>query len=279
MKLTNTELQECKRLRSKLTNIELYNHINAQRGPKNKLDLCITSFRTYLYKKGVKKCEMLRWTPSEKQFLLDHYTSIGNIEIAKRLSKPNRPFKNKQVQKQMQLLGIKRSKEMVNSIINRKKLKGEYSQHNFKKWETVKAPEGEKRIWKTNGKSVRVVIKINGTFISYAHHRYIELHGSIPDGHKVYFKDNNPLNIEDENLIVLSAGSLKRNEKLTYAKNSRQYHLEQTPPKSIAAVEQKLTSPLERISIRIDDKTIVYVKPGTNIEQFKKDYQNRRIGI
>lgn len=97
-----------------------------------------TSFRTELYRLGFYKVEMRRWSRREKQFLLENYKKIGNKQIAKLLSTPGRKFTDKQVQKKIRLLELKRTKEDLQFIIDNHKKSGVYSEGNYKKWRNIK---------------------------------------------------------------------------------------------------------------------------------------------
>ncbi len=276
-KLTRKELKECKKLRVSLTNKELYHHIMANRS-RNKNAMSYTSFRTKLYKLGLKKCEILRWTETETQYLLDNYKTIGNIEIAKNLSTKERKFTKKNVEKKMKLLKIKRTRKEINYIIQKHKVKGTYSKANYKRWEQNKAKENERRVWRYNGNLARVVIKVNGKWTPYGRYRYIQLHGLPPEGHKVYFKDGNPLNVEDDNLITMPAKGLSRELRAKYRYHSDKYFRKKKDRESLSITEPKkqvTTVAKQRIAVKIDRKTTIYVTPGTNIEAYKAKYLNR----
>src|SRR5690606_22114783 len=105
------------------------------------------------------------------------------------------------------------------------KKKGSYSEASYQKWKETKCKEGEKRIWSLN-KVPKVMIKINGNFTSYPVYRYEQLHGPIPSGFKVYHKDCNPLNVEDDNLTIRKR-TLNKAERALYKRNIQNYKLSQ----------------------------------------------------
>jgi hypothetical protein len=272
-RLTRLETNWLKLNFKNYTTQQQFEYIMANR-PKDKR-ACYTTFRTALYNKSIKKCKILRWSDQETQFLVDNYQSMGNIEIAQKLSTKKRPFTKKNVEKKIVLLNLKRTPEQRKFIIDQHKKTGKYSKASYKKWETMgSAADGEKRTWLING-APKVVIKVNGVFVHYARHRFIQLHGSVLPGHKVYHKDGNPLNIEDDNLIQAPAGTCRMKDykkHIQKLKDDRKLKVEKRV--FVKQVQPPKHTP-KGIAVRLDRKTVVFVKPGTNIETFKKQYENR----
>lgn len=252
-----------------LTSKEIFNHLVVNFA----FDRCYTNFRTKCYANGLYKCKMRRWTADEKKFLRDNYQTMGNIKIAENLSKKGRIFNKKQIEKQMKLLKLKRSPENLTFILNQNKNTGVYSKANYKRWEEKKHKDGDLVTWNLNNVP-RVMIKIDGSFLPYARYRYTQIHGPIENGFKVFFKDCNPLNIEDENLY-LSNRSLTRENREAYKKNIAKYLLQQNlRSKEIPAiVEKEKAKPKEAlITVVINDKVRLRVKPGTDVEKLKSRY-------
>lgn len=266
-KLTPSEKQWLKSNYRNYTTRQLYEYIMANRTEQTGY----TTFRTALYRLNLKKCAILRWTARETAYLLTNYATCGNIEIAQKLRTKKRPFTKKNVEKKMKLMKLKRTPPMLECIRNKHKANGVYRDGNLKMWSSRKAQDGDRRQWVING-IPRVVIKINGKFIHYARYRYIELHGSVPAGHKVYHKDGNTLNVSDDNLIALPAGCMKRSiYKAPKAKNLKEIHHSRILQEE--APEPMTPTPMHQpkgIALRIDRNTVVYVPAGTNVEEFKR---------
>ncbi len=275
-KFTNNEKKEIRRLFWQLTTRQLWTHINAQR--QNDRQFGYTTFRTLLYKMGLKKCAILRWTDEETEFLLANYKTMGNIEIAEKLSTKHRPFHKKNVEKKMKLLGIKRTRGEINAIITKHKERGVYSRANYERWRGRKIKEGQTKVQVSNGRP-RVMIKVNGKLVPYARHRYLQLHGSIPKGYKVYFKDMNPLNISDDNIIAEPAHGYTKEQREMFNKHVRNYFASQKFKEDLKTEPAQVSKPKKRTSsipIRIDDRTVIYVKPGVNINKFIEKYKKSR---
>lgn len=269
-KLTRKEVKEIKWLRQKLTTKELLAHINANRQASERMQL--TAFRKLLYEKNIKKCRVLRWTEEETAFLLANYKTAGNKEIAEKLSKPGRIFTKKNIEKKMILLNIHRSKDELQAIRQKHKESGVYARANSKRWKDMKLQEGDMKIQIHNGTPVWM-IKISGKLRHYARYRYIQLHGDIPKGYKVYFKDLNPMNINDDNLIIRKATGLTQAERQVYAKNVKRYFEKKeryTRTDGTTPAENKPAKKTKSIPVRINDKTVIYIKPGTDIEALKR---------
>lgn len=275
-KFTSAEKKEINRLFWQLTTKQLWAHINAQRSGNNQLGY--TTFRTMLYKMGLKKCSILRWAQQETQFLLDNYKTMGNIEIAERLTTKRRPFHKKNVEKKMKLLGIKRTREEITGIIAKYKERGVYSRANYKRWDGIRIEEGQTKVQIRNGKPI-VMVKANGVLTPYARHRYLQLHGSIPNGYKVYFKDLNPLNIADANLIAEPAHGYTIEQKAIYNKHVYNYFSSLKFKQNLKAKKEQINKAKKRLAsipVRVDSRTTIYVKPGTNISAFIEKYKQSR---
>lgn len=273
MKFTTSQKAEIEKQFRRLTTRELYDHLTVNFN----LNTGYTSFRMALYAGGEKKCKMIRWTNDETQFLRDHYSILGNIEIAKRLSSKDRTFTKKNIQKKMMLLDLKRTADELEGIKNNHKEKGVYAAANSRKWNSRKAPENERRVWICNGVP-KVMIKIKGRFIQYARFRYIQLHGAVPEGYRVYNKDCNPLNVDDENLIILNR-TLNREEKQLYRHHIQKYNFSLTLKELPVIKNEGPIIPEEPnqnlVSVKIG-RMIVKVKPGTDIELLIKRFENRQ---
>lgn len=275
-KFTNDQLREITVLRKKLTNQELYKHLCENFN----LEIGFTSFREQLYKLGFKKCRILRWTKEETQFLINNYHTKGNKEISELLTKNNRIITIKNVQKKMQLLGIKRTSDECKLIVQNHKKNGVYKES------TARVVAAGKRYFPNGfikpvvkGNSVVMKIKIDGKFKCYNRYRYEQLYGKIPNGYKVYPKDYNFRNIEDDNLVLKKATGNTNAERKLYQKHYDEYFKEgsQNNPKIIPIEKKTIPEELKinLISVKIG-KTIIKVKPGTNIAALKARYETRK---
>lgn len=272
-----TSLQE-KEIRLKwktLSNDQLYNHLVENFGYQGSK----TTMRTYMYDNNMKKTNMMRWTDKETQFLLDNYKTKGNTEIAKKLSKKNRVVTKKNVEKKLRLLKISRTPEEIKAIINNNVKSGIYSKANFKKWEGIKIQEGKTVIQISNGRPI-VMIKINETLTPYARHRWIELNGIPEPGMRVHFKDCNPLNVEDDNLELRKGCSYSGLEIAKYNRFCREYIIKnKIQEEPVVSSEPKKQKDVYQglITVRINSKTVIQVKPGTNIEALRQRYSMESI--
>lgn len=278
MEFTTDQMNEIKKRYRTLTSKALYEHLKANFG----LDHKYTSYRTRLYKEGFYKCGMMRWTLAETQYLLDNYKIKGNIEIAKKLSKKGRKVTKKQVEKKMKLMKLQRTADERKKIIDGHKKKGTYHKANLDRWEKKKAKEGDLHVQLAHGVP-RVMIKIDGLFTPYARYRYRELHGEIPQGMKVYFKDMNPLNINDDNLILKKGSGLNKVERELFRKSINEYMKSQNkdtvnvPARAPVLPIPPSPSTTNKIAVKVNDKTTIWVRPGTDIDAIKKRYNQLRL--
>ena len=272
MKFTKKQLEFIKLKFRSLTSRELFDHLTIN----YELTHQYTSFRTELYRLGMMKVQMRRWTDEEKQILFDNYKTSGNIEIAEMLSKKGRIFNKKQIEKQIKLSKLKRTPEDLKYIREKHKKAGVYSEGNYRRWEKKKYKEGELKMQVRNNVPT-MMIKVDGLFTPYARYRYIQLYGPVPKGFKVYLKDCNPENVDDSNLCIKN--SLSAEDRQLYRKNHAKYFLAQktkhiVKPAAPKIIQEKVAAvPVQNfITVVISDKVRLQVKPGTDVEKLKKQY-------
>jgi|GEM_PF-6347159 len=271
-RLTKNEKEFLQNNRHKFTTAELLLHINTQRKQVDVLK--ITTFRTLLYKANIKRCKVLRWTAAETSYLLEKYRTVGNIAIAKALSKKARVFTKKNIDKKMILMGISRTQEELRLIVEGHKLCGTYHRANLKRWDGKRVPEGGRKVqFRANGNPY-VAIKVNGLLVRYARHRYEELHGQLATNTKVYHRDMDPMNVADENLVAIHGRGLSSEEKKLYDSNCRKALKEFWNSTDVEVAKPVNVAPIvKKIPVRIDYRTVVYVPLGTNIQQVKQQYR------
>lgn len=190
----------------------------------------LTNTRTRLYELGMKRMELEFWTDEMIRFLRDNYRQIGDTELAEIFSTnwpKNKGWSKKHIDKTRRYLKLKRSKKEIDAIRQQHVVSGVYVKGNEKMWATRGvAKEGEIRYWKARYNKDRPVpfIKIEGQFVHYARYRYEQINGQVPEGFNVVFLDNNPENIEDRNLgIVTNAELAARNAKIASGALSDNY--------------------------------------------------------
>ena len=271
-KLTGKEKQFASSNRHKFTTAELLRHINAQR--KEAQHLKLTTFRTLLYKANIRRCEILRWTAEETKFLQENYATMGNMAIAEHFSTKKRKFTKRNIDKKMILMGIKRSAQELGYILEQHKKSGTYHRANKKKWADKKVQEGGRKIKMLNGKPF-IAIKVNGVLVRYARYRYQQLHGKLPRNIKVYHKDMDPMNVEDDNLVAQTGRGFTEDERRSYDANCARalQYMSKQPPLDRATEEIHVVPVKKKIPVRIDYRTVVYVAPGTNIQELRNNYR------
>lgn len=279
LNLTKEEKSWLRKNYRNFTNKEIFDYINAQRSPECRFER--TTLRMRIYELGLKKCNILRWTESETEFLLQHYKDYGNKWIARKLSTKDRPFTGNNVTKKMGLLGLKRTREQLQTITENHKKRGTYHQANLEKWKTRKIKEGETVTREAQGRVV-VFIKFDGHLTAYARHRYQQLHGALETNEKVYFKDMNPLNVADDNLIMCKGRGLTTAERNTYKAHCDAWRQEQQEADYSYAQQAEKPAPpppavTKRIPVRVDRKTTIYILPGQNAQEAINKYKNRNL--
>lgn len=167
----------------------------------------LTNTRTRLYKLGLKRIELEFWTEEMIQFLRANYKQIGDTELAEIFTTKwpkNKGWHKKHIEKKRRYLKLKRSKAEIKAIHEGHIENGVYVEGSRKAWQTRGVdPDGTIRFWRSNHRLVPH-IKVDGRFVHWARHRYEQLHGPIPPGHNAIFLDNNPMNMDDKNLGLVS---------------------------------------------------------------------------
>lgn len=187
----------------------------------NSLDLTLTITRTKLYELGLKRIDLEYWTDDQVKYLIDHYKSTGDTELAEIFNnkwKKEKGWTKKHIEKKRRYLKLKRSKTEISLIREVWRQKGLFKESNRKMWVTRGvAKDGDIRFWKKpNVERQYPVIKVNGKFVHWGNWRWSQLNGDVPEGMNVVFKDGNPHNMSDDNLILISNAELsKRNSKIS----------------------------------------------------------------
>lgn len=176
-------------------------HINSLREDK----ITLTVFRNKCRELGLLKGPRPDfWLSREEKYLVNNYQKLGNVEICEALNKymnRSRDFTVKQIWKKMKLLGLKRNQKQLIAIKRRHIDAGRYSNMQHVAAASRRYPQGKKVIRKNSDGRKYYWIKWQGRFVQY--HRYVwqQNFGPIPSGHKIFFKDGNPMNCSPGNLF------------------------------------------------------------------------------
>jgi hypothetical protein len=126
----------------------------------------------------------------------------------------------------------------------------------------------------------RKKIRIDNQWKYYSRYVWEDNFGPIPDGHIIIFKDGDSLNCEAWNLECISKQeALNRqnfNKKQAREAKKQLYgHFKNHSGKRVS--KKSLNKPSEKINdgkipVRIDSKTLIFVKEGADIEKIKNKY-------
>lgn len=199
--LTSEEILFVKKNFNKYTNKQFADHFG----------LKLTTTRTLIYKLGLKKMELEYWTDEQVNFLKENYKKIGDVELAEIFNSKwtkNKGWTKKHIEKKRRYLGLKRTEKQKLEIVKTNSRNGKYNTSE-KSWKTRGVTKtGTLKVWKlSTGRSV-VVIRLKDRFTPYAPYFYKNQIGEVPKGMNVCFKDGNPLNIVNENLVLKSDAEL-----------------------------------------------------------------------
>lgn len=162
------------------------------------------------------------WTYNEEQYLITHYATTSNVELAKTLSKKNAD----RVMAKAKRLGLKKSRQFLKESCQQRENSGKFKKglipHNKgKKLSEETKAKLAKTMFKsgnrphntlevgaeTQDKDGYVMVKIAEPSVwQYKHH--VAYGEPVPTGHKVIFLDGNKYNFERGNLQLVSNAEL-----------------------------------------------------------------------
>ena len=190
-----------------MTNKELANH----------LGLKLTKLRMFLYEMGLKRMELQYWTEEQVQFLKENYREKGDKELAEIFNSKWHKKKGwtlKHIEKKRMYLNLKRTPCEIKKIKDGHKTKGAF--RHGKTWKTrgVSTP-GTIKVWRNQFGKPFLVIKTVEGFVHYNRYLWQKHHGPIPEDMIIRTKDDNPLNITIENLVMIdrSENAIRNTEK------------------------------------------------------------------
>lgn len=180
------------------------------------LGLKITMVRMKCYELGLYNLVLEFWTPAQVHYLVKHYQTKGDKELAEMFNKKwmkKKGWSFKHIEKKRKYMSLKRTPEQLKAIHQRNVDQGRFLLCPVKRWlVTGVAKEGEIRMWRSDNGRMTPRIKVKGKFIHWARWAWKSTHGRIPKGKVVVFKDDNPYNISIDNLETITrADNSRRN--------------------------------------------------------------------
>ena len=159
-----------------------------------------TSYRMYVRELGLSKQKHKAWTEEEVQFLLDNYKTMGDMEIGQHLNRSN-----KSICKKRRYLKLKRTKRQASKI--RKKngqRKGFGTGYGIA---TTKHHRAIGERWKIKDCPYWLIKTEYGI---YFEHRWLWIwnFGEIDKCSAVVFKDDNPDNLDLDNLALMNRNEI-----------------------------------------------------------------------
>lgn len=146
-----------------------------------------------------------KWTPEQIIFLYRNYTIYGDTELSEMFNALwNKPYgwTKKHIEKKRKHMGMKRTKEQIQSIVKRNGVQGRYNW--MKAWETRGAAKnGTIKAW-GGEKGYRLFIKLKDGYTPYAHWLYEQIFGAIPENMVVRLKDGNHFNVSVDNMTLIT---------------------------------------------------------------------------
>lgn len=219
-----------------------------------------------------------KWTKEDIYFINENFQALTCEELSGRMGLQISQVKNK-----CRKLGLKKTKESLKKI---------YSKSNAGHFAQGKNPGNTKHDLFISERTDHKGRRIKWIRVSLGKwellHKYLwrEAGNSIPSGHVIQFIDNNPENCKLENLRVAlrySGSPLIKpkalttvkakvivfpvKEKVVYKSGIPQ---PRKPVKKVFEMKPVVYSDL--ISVKIDRRTTIYVKPGSDIDEIRKKY-------
>jgi HNH endonuclease len=173
------------------------------------MNLGLTSIRTKCYQLGMLRMEMAYWTKEQVQYLLDHYKTIGDVELAEIFEKKwpkNKRWTLKHIEKKRRYLSLKRTKNQLRLIKERNRVAGRFSINHWKRWYGREAAIGTVKVWHEEFGRPYKVIKTEDGYVYLSRKMWEDNFGPVPEKHQITFKDDDNMNVVPENLMALPIG-------------------------------------------------------------------------
>jgi ligand-binding SRPBCC domain-containing protein len=179
-----------------------------------------TKVREMYYSFGLKKMDLQWWNNEQVEFLKLNYKTIGDTDIANEFSKrwaKEKGWTKKHIEKKRKQLVLKRTPEEISAIKKLNIANGCFAICPIKAWITRGGASAENtiRIWTVNKRKLPF-IKINGSYIHWGRHKWIEQYGVIEKGYAVIYADGNPLNMQLSNLALVKREELSKRNLANY---------------------------------------------------------------
>lgn len=232
-----------------------------------------------------------RWTTHDKKILEENYEHYTRSELAEKIGVTENSVKRKAYD-----LGLTKSEEALSKIYKRPNA-GQYQ----KGCDPINLKYDKAITYRLDNRGkLYKWIRLSKNQWQMLHVYLWEKAGNtIPEGFVLKFKDNNPLNCVLQNLEVIDRRQLltlnktiARNEEKMNDKRKRRAAKAQSkklrdrimnvqkpkvkaPEKSVKPNGTYKTRDINLsalISVRINRKTVIFVKPGTDIEKIKRQY-------
>ena len=172
---------------------------------------------------------IIKWTDEVIQFMIENYEGKDNIELANLLNeKFNLNTNNDRVSNVKANLKRRKGIDLTTNINRGKYRLGVSPANKGKKWDEYMSKEGQEKSRLTTFKKGNipknhkpigyervnvdgyVEIKVAEPNVFKLKHRviYENIYGKIPDNHNVVFADGNKLNLDPDNLILVSKSEM-----------------------------------------------------------------------
>lgn len=221
------------------------------------------------------------WSKEDRTFLIENFQELTCEELAARLSLSISQVKNK-----CRRLSLKKTKESLSKIYSVTN-QGHYQKGNNPRNMKYDNYISERVNYK--GQLVKWIRISSGKWIQLHKHLWKEAGNIVPEGHVLRFKDKNPSNCCLENLEV---GTRATNQSELFVAKKKKVNERAVrsvvlkKPLITAHVEPKRTAkvfdikPIDfsaLISVKIDRRTTIYVKPGTDVDAIREKYGRKII--
>jgi hypothetical protein len=156
----------------------------------------------------LKKCNHTFWTEEQSVYLIQHFQTIGDVELAEIFNEKfpkSYPWTQRQMNKRRVYLKLNRTRVEIRGIMVRNIEAGRFAECANKRWITTADayPEGQIVVRHQNGFKFKV-IKIDGKFVNHARYVWSLAFGEIPKGGIISHISDDYLDNSIENLQMIS---------------------------------------------------------------------------
>lgn len=150
--------------------------------------------RRKCYELGLYRMTLEYWTPEQEAFLRESYHNYGDKELSQIFQEKwpkEKEWTLKHIEKKRGYLGLKRTPAEISAIRDRNVELGVFALGAPPRWiDRGVTKDGDIRMGRIHNGRYVPYIKVDGNFVLWSRHTWEQVHGPVPEGMMVVFKND-----------------------------------------------------------------------------------------